>query len=169
MHAHGLGIAAGLAWVAAGVALASPPQQNSLGAQFRVLSQGASSVVEIRLQPKAAFDSVRVEAASGVASVTPCTFTAVTPGQSYSCQVSVSAQQGAPSLTLNLIGEKAVAADRPGIVEVSHFTLATATAPAAPAALRSDKSAPRTAPTALTAPDQPTPGLILTPPGTTPK
>ena len=66
----------------AGVALASPPMHNSMGARFRVVSRGPTSTIEITLSPRAAFDTVTVEAGSGVASLTPCAFTAVVPAGS---------------------------------------------------------------------------------------
>jgi len=161
--------AAGVALLVTGVALASPPVHNSLGATFRVVSKGATSIIEIRLKPKAPFDSVRVEAASGVGTLAPpCAFSDVVPGGSYSCQVNVSAKQGAASLTLNLVGEKTVDPEKPRIVEVSHFTLATSNVPA-PAVRRSDKSAARPASQQFVTPDRPTPGLVLTPPGDAPK
>jgi len=162
--------AARIALVAAGAALASPPAQNGLGAHFRIVSTGTSSVVEIRLQPKAAFDSVRVEAASGVATLTPpCEFAGVSAGARYSCRVNLSARQGAAAMTLNLVGERTVDPDRPRVVEVSHFTLATGSAPVAPAVRSADKSVTRPASQALQTPEQPASGLIFTPAGGTPK
>lgn len=162
--------AAVITLIAAGAARASPPQQNSLGAHFRIVSQGTSSVVEVRLQPKASFDSVRVEAASGVASLTPpCAFAGVTPGARFSCRVTLSARQGAASMTLNLVGERTVDPDKPRVVEVRHFTLATAGAAPAPAVRSADKSVTRAESQPLQTPDKPASGLILTPSAGTPK
>ena len=161
---------AGLALLAAGAAVASPPTHNSLGATFKVVSKGAISTIEIRLSPKAAFDSVRVEAASGIGSLSPaCAFSDVVAGGAYSCQVNVSAAEGAGSLTLNVVGERTVDPQRPRVVEVGHFTLATDGAVAAPKLKRSAKSAVRPTSDALLTPDKPAPGAILTPPGAAPK
>ncbi len=140
--------AAGISVVLASVALATPPTHNALGATFKVISRGQTSTIEIRLKPRTSFDTVRVEAASGVGSLTPpCSFTAVVVGGSYACQVSVSHRIGEASLTLNVVGEKTVDPERPRLVEVSHFTLANA-AFVTPAVKRLHK---------------PTPSLILTP------
>jgi hypothetical protein len=159
--------AAGLLLTAA--ALASPPMQNSMGAKFKVISKGATSTIEIRLEPQAGFDTVRVEAASGVGSLTPsCAFSAVVPGGSYSCQVHVSAAEGAAALTLNVVAEKTLDPRKPRLVEVRHFTLDVPGA-AAPAVSFSAKSATRLTSGGLLVPDKVTPGAILTPPGTAPK
>ncbi|HEX4387514.1 MAG TPA: hypothetical protein VH109_02700 [Steroidobacteraceae bacterium] len=126
---------------------ASPPQPNELGARFTVLSKGATSTIEIRLSPKAAFESVRVEAASGVGSITPpCAFAQVEAGQSYSCRVDVTPKAGESALTLNVVGEKAAEAGHARVVEVRHFTLATGQAA-----------------TTHAASTKPVPGLALTP------
>jgi hypothetical protein len=156
-------------WLLTAAALASPPVQNSMGAKFNVISKGATSTIEIRLQPQAAFDSVRVEAASGVGSLTPsCAFSAVVPGGAYSCQVHVSAAEGAAAVTLNVVGEKTLDPQKPRMVEVRHFTLAVPGS-AAPAAAPAAKSASRPTSEGLFVPDKPTPGAILTPPGAAPK
>ena len=106
--------------------LASPPQPNELGTVFTVIAKGATSTIEITLSPKAAFESVRVEAASGVGSVTPpCAFAKVEAGGSYSCRVNVTPKTGESALTLNVVGEKPAEAGRARVVEVTHFTLAT--------------------------------------------
>jgi len=153
MRAQNLLKAAAISVVLASVAFATPPTHNALGATFKVISKGQTSTIEIRLKPKTSFDTVTVEAASGVGSLTPpCSFTAVVVGGSYACQVSVSHKTGEASLTLNVVGEKTLDPERPRLVEVSHFTLANAGF-VAPAVKRLHK---------------PTPGLILTPPqGTT--
>ena len=144
----------GIAVVVAGLASASPPTHNALGATFRIISKGQTSTIEIRLKPRTSFDTVRVEAASGVGSLTPpCSFTAVVVGGSYACQVSVSHKTGEASLTLNVVGEKTVDPERPRLVEVSHFTLANAGF-VAPTGRRLHK---------------PTSGLILTPSPGSPK
>ena len=156
-------------WLMAAGALASPPVQNSMGANFRVISQGATSTIEVYLKPQASFDSVRVEAASGVGSLTPaCAFSAVVPGGSYSCQVHVSAAEGAAALTLNVVGERTVDPQKPRLVEVRHFTL-NVPGSGAPTVSAAAKSATRLTAGGLQVPDKPTPGAILTPPGTAPK
>src|SRR2546421_5716232 len=153
MRAQNLLKAAAISVVLASVALATPPTHNALGATFKVISRGQTSTIEIRLKPKTSFDTVRVEAASGVGSLTPpCSFTAVVVGGSYACQVSVSHKTGEASLTLNVVVEKTVDPRKPRLLEVSHFTLANA-AFVAPAV----KPVP-----------QPRPGLLLTPPQGTP-
>jgi hypothetical protein len=127
--------------------LASPPQPNELGTAFTVIAKGATSTIEITLNPKAAFESVRVEAASGVGSVTPpCAFAKVEAGGSYSCRVNVTPKTGESALTLNVVGEKPAEAGKARVVEVTHFTLATGNAATAHPASRA-----------------PTPGLTLTP------
>ncbi len=162
-------VASAAGWLVTAAALASPPTQNSMGAKFKVISKGATSTIEIRLEPQAAFDTVRVEAASGVGSLTPaCAFSAVVPGGSYSCQVQVSAAEGAAALTLNVVGEKTVDPQKPRLVEVRHFTL-DVPGSAAPTVTPSAKSATRLTSGGLLVPDKPTPGAILTPPGAVPK
>jgi hypothetical protein len=127
--------------------LADPPQANDLGAVFTVVSTGAISTVEIRLKPRMAFAEVRVEAASGVASITPpCAFAQVEPGGDYVCRVNVTPKPGEGSLTVNVVGERAAEAGKAQVVEVRHFTLATGQAA-----------------TAHAASTKPTPGLSLTP------
>ena len=148
MRAQNLLKAAAISVVLASVALATPPTHNALGATFKVISRGPTSIIEIRLKPRTSFDTVRVEAASGVGSLTPpCSFTEVVAGGSYACQVSVSHKTAEASLTLNVVGEKTVDSRKPRLVEVSHFTLANA-AFVTPAVKRTNK---------------PTPSLILTP------
>jgi hypothetical protein len=128
-------------------AFADPPQANDLGAVFTVVSKGPTSTVEIRLKPKMAFEAVRVEAASGVASITPpCAFAQVEPGGDYVCRVNVTPKSGEASLTLNVVGERAAETGKARVVEVRHFTLGTGQAT-----------------TVHTESGKPTPGLTLTP------
>ena len=143
-----LKVAVSISVFLAGVAWATPPTHNAMGATFKVISEGQTSTIEIRLKPRTSFDTVRVEAASGVGSLTPpCSFTTVVVGGSYACQVNVSHKTGEASLTLNVVGEKTVDPERPRLVEVSHFTISNAGF-AAPKAKRSSR---------------PTPGLVLSP------
>lgn len=138
----------------ANVAMASPPSDNTLGATFRVVSAGPSSTVEIKLKPSAAFDTVRVEAASGVGTLSPpCSFDAVMEGGSYVCRVNVSHKAGEASLSLNVVGQRTVDAAKPGLIDVVHFTLPNA-AFVAPAVKKSNT---------------PTPGLLSTPGPAAPK
>jgi hypothetical protein len=142
-------LALAAALVLPGLALADPPQADDLGAVFKVISKGATPTVEIRLTPKTAFEAVRVEAASGVQSITPpCAFAQVQVGGSYVCRVDVVPKAGESSLTLNVVGEKG----EPGkakVVEARHFTLGTGRA------------------TVKAASVTPTPGLSLTRPNST--
>ena len=146
--------AAGISALLVAIALATPPTPNALGVTYKVVSKGQTHLVEIRLKPTTSFDSVRVEAASGAASLTPpCAFSGVVVGGAYVCTVSVGHKAEEASLTLNVVGEKTADPAKPRIVEVSHLTIANA-AFVAPAVRRSDK---------------PTPGLILTPGSAKPK
>ena len=146
------GIGCAVSFIAVG--MASPPTPNTLRATFRVVSSGPSSTVEIKLNPTEAFDTVRVEAASGVGTLTPpCSFAAVVAGGSYVCRVSVSNKAGEASLTLNVVGLRTVDPAKPRLVEVSHFTLPNA-AFVSPAVKKSNK---------------PTPGLMSTPGATVQK
>jgi hypothetical protein len=155
--ANVLKAAATLSVALASVGLATPPSLNAMGATFKVISKGQTSTIEIRLRPRTAFDTVRVEAASGVGSLTPpCSFTAVVVGGSYSCQVNVSHKAEASSLTLNVVAERTVDAQTPRLVQVSHFTLANAEY-AAPAVRH------------LESRDKLTPSLMLSSPPATPK
>ena len=139
-------LAVAAAVVVPAAALADPPQANDLGVVFKLLSKGATSTVEISLNPRTAFDAVRVEAASGVASITPpCAFAQLEAGGSYVCRVDVVPKAGESSLTLNVVGEKGESG-RARVVEVRHFTLATGQATTTHAAAKT-----------------PTPGLTLTP------
>jgi hypothetical protein len=131
---------AGLALIFATVASASPPTHNTLGAGFKVISKSQTgSTIEIRLKPKVPFDTVAVEAGSGVGSLTsPCSFSDLVVGQSYVCQVSMTPRSDAASATLNVVGQRTVDPARPRVVEVHHFTVANPdfVAPAAKGANR---------------------------------
>ena len=117
----------GAALALAGAASATPPARNELGASFRLVSKGPTNVVEIRLRPKAPFDTVAVEAASGVESLTPpCSFSGVVPGGSYVCRVSVSHKATAASLTVNVVGQRRADPAKPPLVEVRHYTIGNA-------------------------------------------
>ena len=117
--------AAALAIAICNAAFARPPTHRELGATFKVLATGPAVTVEIRLKPRASFDTVHVEAGSGVGSLTPpCSFTSVVRGGSYVCRVNVTHAPDRASLTLNVVGERQVDPSKPRIFEVSHFTIA---------------------------------------------
>ena len=142
-------VIAGMFLVVAGVASATPPTQNALGSTFKVISKGQTSTVEISLKPTSSFDTVRVEGASGVESLTPpCSFSSVVVGGSYVCQVNVTHKAGEASLTLNVVGLKTIDPAKPKLVEVDHFTIDNA-----------DFVAPSAKPS-----NKPRPSLKLTPP-----
>ena len=147
-------LAAALAFAVCSGASASPPTHRQLGASFKILSAGRTVTVEIRLEPRASFDTVHVEAGSGVESLSPpCSFTSVVRGGSYVCRVNVTHVSDQASLTLNVVGERRVDPTKPRVFEVSHFTIPNPEF-VAPAQKRSSR---------------PTPGLKLTPPESTPK
>jgi len=107
-----------------GTALASPSTPNSLGTVFAVVSKGPTSTIEITLHPTAPFDSVKVEAGSGVATLTPpCAFSRVATGGNYVCRVNVTQAAQDASLSLNVIGQRIADPAKPPIVEISHFTI----------------------------------------------
>src|SRR6185312_11683719 len=122
---HRIGVAAVLALAVCTGAFASPPSHRQLGASFTVLSAGQTVTVEIRLKPRASFDTVRVEAGSGAESLTPpCSFANVVRGGSYVCRVNVTHAPDEASLTLNIVGERQIDPSKPRVFEVRHFTIA---------------------------------------------
>jgi hypothetical protein len=141
-------VIAGMFLVLASVASATPPSQNALGTTFKLVSKGQTNTVEISLKPTTSFDTVSVEGASGVESLTPpCSFSSVVVGGSYVCRVNVTQKAGEASFTLNVVGIKTLDPAKPRLVEVSHFTIANADF-VAPKSKQSKK---------------PTPGLVLSP------
>jgi hypothetical protein len=107
-------------------ASASVPSSNELGVRFKVLRNGATVSVEIRLTPRRDFDSVAVEAGSGVASLAPsCAFTnvGVGVGGSYVCQLDVTGKPSAAAMTLNVIARRAVPGGTVPVMEVHHLSL----------------------------------------------
>ena len=118
--------AAMTAALAMGTASASVPMSNDLGVHFRVLSSGPTASVEIRVTPRRDFDSVSVEAASGVASLTPsCGFTSlpVVAGGSYVCRVDVTGKPSEAAMTLNVIGRRAVPGGTVPVIEMHHLSV----------------------------------------------
>lgn len=117
----GMGVA-----LAIGTATASVPTSNELGVRFKVLKAGPTATIEIRMTPRRDFDSVTVEAASGVASLIPsCGFTNLTvvAGGSYVCKVEVTGKPAEAAMTLNVIARRAVAGGTVPVVEVHHLTV----------------------------------------------
>jgi len=95
-----------------------------LGASYEVLSRGPTTSIEITLKPTIEFGTVTVEAASGVATLSPpCSFRAVLPGSSYSCVVEVTGTSSDAAFTINVVGQRSSTAGAPLVAEVSHFTM----------------------------------------------
>ena len=112
--------------LAMGTASASIPVSNDLGVHFKVLRTGPTASVEIRVRPRRDFDSVSVEAASGVASLTPsCGFTAlpVVAGGSYVCRVNVTGKPSESAMTVNVIGRRAVPGGTVPVTEMHHLSV----------------------------------------------
>lgn len=151
--ARAAGVAVALAFAVCVTAFANPARNRQLGATFRIVSPGNIATVEVTLRPRTSFDVVRVEAGSGVQSLTPpCSFAQVVEGGFYVCRVNVTQKPGEASMTLNVIGEKTVDPAKPRLFAMSHFTIANRNS-AAPAHKRSRR---------------PTPGLrLMPPPGST--
>jgi hypothetical protein len=119
----GVGLSVALA---IGAANASVPTSNELGVRFKVLRTGPTATVEIRMTPQRGFDSVTVEAASGVASLTPaCGFTSVTvvPGGSYVCRVDVTGKPSEAAMTLNVVARRTVPGGTVPAMEVHHLSI----------------------------------------------
>jgi len=111
---------------AMGTANASVPMSNELGVHFKVLRTGPTASVEIRVTPRHDFDSVTVEAASGVASLTPtCGFTKrpVVAGGSYVCRVDVTGKPSEAAMTLNVVGRRAVPGGTVPATEMHHLSV----------------------------------------------
>ncbi len=109
-----------------GAALASVPTSDELAIRFKVLKSGPTSTVEIRIAPRRDFDSVTVEAASGVASVTaPCGFTRgkVIAGQSYVCRAQITGQPSEAAMTINVVALRAVPGGTVPVMEVHHLSV----------------------------------------------
>jgi len=121
-------------WVAAalsvalalGVAHGSVPTSNELGVHFKVVKSGPTTTVEIRMTPRRDFDSVTVEAASGVASLTPpCGFKNVTAAAAtpYVCRVDVTGKSMEAAMTLNVVARRAVPGGTVPVMEMHHFSI----------------------------------------------
>jgi hypothetical protein len=111
---------------AVGAASASVPSSNELGVRFKILRTGATATIEIRMTPRRDFDTVAVEAGSGVASLTPpCAFTDVRAGGggTYVCQLDVTGKPSEAAMTLNVIARRAVPGGSVPVMEVHHLSL----------------------------------------------
>ncbi len=112
-----------------GAAGASVPTSNELGVRFKVLRTGATSSIEIRMSPRRDFESVVVEAASGVESLSPsCAFAnaKVVAGGSYVCQVVLTGVPSAAAMTLNVIARRMVPGGTVPVMEVHHLSVKNA-------------------------------------------
>jgi hypothetical protein len=116
--------AVGIALLGASPVFATPPSNDHLAATFEILSTGPSIDMEIELRPTEPFDTVTVEAASGVASLNPaCSFNDVVKGGSYVCRINVAGTSTDAALTINVVGQRALGPAKPSFVEVSNFTM----------------------------------------------
>jgi hypothetical protein len=121
-----IGAAAGGALAVTAMAFASTATNNELGVKFKSVAAGATTTVEIRLAPRRAFDSVTVEAASGVATLNPpCAFSNVAPGGTYSCRVELTGKTTDPTMTVNVVAQHA-AANQLLETETHHFSVKNA-------------------------------------------
>jgi len=103
-------------------AAASPPSHDELGFSHKVIS-ASPLTVEITLRPKRLFDSVAVEAGSGVAAVAPgCAFSAVTEGGIYVCRFELTGNSADPAMTVNIIAQHLPAANAQALLEIHHLT-----------------------------------------------
>jgi hypothetical protein len=110
----------------AGSAIASPPTHNQLGYAHKIIRSGATMTVtvEITLKPKRSFDSVSVQAGSGVASISPdCSFIGVTVGGSYACRFDVTGKPTDAAMTVNIVAESTPAPHALVHTEVHHLTV----------------------------------------------
>ena len=113
-----------LSMLTVGSAIASPPTHNQLGYAHKIVSSGATMTVEITLKPKRSFDSVSVQAGSGVASISPdCSFTGVTVGGSYVCRFDVTGKPTDAAMTVNIVAESTPVPHALVHAEVHHLTL----------------------------------------------
>ncbi len=98
-------------FLGATIASASVPISNELGLGMKVLSTGATTTVELRLHPKRNFDSVVVEAASGVVSLSsscPLAHAGVVAGRSYTCRVDIAGKSSEAAMTINVIARRSI-------------------------------------------------------------
>jgi hypothetical protein len=107
-----------------GSAMASPPTRNELGYTHKILSRGATITVEITLKPKRSFDSVSVQAGSGVGSISPdCSFAGVTVGGSYVCRFDVTGKPTDAAMTVNVVAESRPSTHGLVQTEIHHLTM----------------------------------------------
>jgi hypothetical protein len=109
-----------------GTAIASLPESNQLGVRFKILRAGSPATIEIRLTPHRNFDSVSIEAASGVATLTPtCVFSsvAIVAGGSYICRVDIVGKRSDAAMTLNVVARRASPGSTVPVTEVHHLSV----------------------------------------------
>ena len=107
-----------------GTASASVPTSNELGVRFTVITSGPPATVEIRLTPRQSFDTVDIEAASGVASLAPpCAFSNVVAGGSYVCRVDVTGKPSDPAMTINVVAQHARSGNGLPETEIHHLSV----------------------------------------------
>jgi hypothetical protein len=103
---------------------ASTATHNQLGYAHKIIAGGTTMTVEIRLKPKRSFDSVTVEAGSGVASLSPdCSFSALTAGGSYVCRFDVTGKSTDAAMTINIVAESRPSPHALVETEVHHLTI----------------------------------------------
>ena len=113
--------------LAIGATSASVPTSNEVGVRFKVITPGPTVVVEIRLTPRRSFDTVSVEAASGVASLAPpCAFTHVVAGGSYVCRVDLTGKPSDPAMTLNVVAQSVSPGGGLPETEIHHLSVRNA-------------------------------------------
>ena len=121
--AHALATAVFLS-LASGVVSASVATSNELGVEFKVVTSGPTATVEINLRPRRDFDSVSVEGASGVASLTPsCGFSNIVVGGSYVCRVDVTGKPSDAAMTMNVVARHAMPGGGVPETEIHHFSI----------------------------------------------
>jgi hypothetical protein len=110
--------------LAVGAAFASPPTINELGFSYTIVARGPTMTVDIRLKPTRSFDTVKVEAASGVASLTStCGFSSVAAGGSYVCRVDVAGKPSDAAMTINIVAQQALPGGPIPHTEIQHLSL----------------------------------------------
>jgi hypothetical protein len=107
-----------------GSAMASTATHNQLGYAHKIVNSGTTMTVEIRLKPKRSFDTVSVQAGSGVASISPeCAFTGLAAGGSYVCRIDVTGKSTDAAMTVNIVAESRPAPNALVETEVHHLTM----------------------------------------------
>lgn len=124
-HAHV--VAAAFVLLAIGTASATVPTANDLGFRYKIVTSGPMTAIEIRLKPHRSFDAVSVEAASGVASLSPpCAFSVLVAGGSYVCRVDVTGKPSDAAMTLNVVARRANPGSALPSTEIHHVSVKNA-------------------------------------------